>query len=162
MIRRLVAEDAPLLRELRLMMLTDAPDAFGSTVATTLSRSMSEWEHLLRPDGNPYFVEQGGPLVVGLIGASRPDESGTSHLVSMWVPPEHRGRGVSDRLVRHVIDWTTAAGARRLVLECAEGNGFAERLYARNGFQRNGVVGVRERDGMPEFEMFLDLPRAPL
>ena len=39
----------------------------------------------------------------------------------------------------------------------AEGNVAAERLYERLGFSRAGHVHIRERDGVAEIEMALDL-----
>ena len=160
MIRRLTPVDAPILRDLRVLALTDSPDAFGSTLEETRKRSLSDWEWMLRPDGNPYFVFEDDTPHRGLIGALRPDENGTAHLVSMWVEPSLRGCGVSDDLVRHVIAWVQDFDSRRLALSCTEGNKNAENLYLRHGFERTGETETRERDGMTEFVMTLALMSA--
>jgi ribosomal protein S18 acetylase RimI-like enzyme len=61
-------------------------------------------------------------------------EGGTAELISLWVAPGVRGRGVGDRLVRTVIDWADAQGARHLALRAFVKNDHALRLYRRNGF----------------------------
>jgi GNAT superfamily N-acetyltransferase len=156
-IRRLTPTDASLLRELRMMAISDAPEAFGSTLQETAERSVQTWRHMLRPERNPFFIFEVENVIGGLIGGLSPSENSVAQLVSMWVSPQLRGRQVSDQLVEHVIRWAVEAGACRITLHCTEGNLFAERLYARHGFSRTGEIEVRERDNAVEFEMALDL-----
>ena len=157
MIRRLGLHDASLLRSLRIRALTDSPSAFGSTLDVTLQRPLADWQYMLRADGNPFFVYEVGGHIHGLAGGFVPEEPGIVHLVSMWIDPAHRGRGVSDALVRHVIEWAASIGATRVSLECTEGNAHAEALYVRHGFRRTGTAAPRERDGAMEFEMVLEV-----
>jgi RimJ/RimL family protein N-acetyltransferase len=156
-IRRLTSADAPILRDLRLLALTGSPDAFGSTLEETIRRSLADWKAMLHPEGNPYFVFENDSPHRGLIGALRPNESGTAHLVSMWVAPALRGHGASDDLVRLVIAWANDSGSQHLELSCTEGNRYAENLYLRHGFVRTGEAETRERDGITEFVMRLAL-----
>ena len=118
---------------------------------------MSTWENMLRPDGNPFFVYEIDGEICGLAGGFIPDHNEELHLVSMWIDPSHRGRGISDSLVSHIVDWALSRNASRLILECTEGNRHAEELYVRHGFRRTGMSSTRERDGATEFEMVLDL-----
>ena len=157
MIRRLTPPDAPLLRSIRIRALTDSPSAFGSTLSETVERPIAVWENMLRPDGNPFFVYEIDGEVCGLAGGFIPDHDEELHLVSMWIDPTHRGRGISDALVSHIVDWARSRNASRLILECTEGNRHAEELYVRHGFRRTGMSSTRERDGATEFEMVLDL-----
>ena len=71
----------------------------------------------------------------------------------MWVRATARGTGAADELVAAVIGWAHRRGSTRVRLRVTEGNDRAERLYARHGFVRTGRHGVRERDGLAEFEM---------
>jgi len=158
-IRRLTPNDARLLRDLRILALTDAPDAFGSTLQETEQRPNSVWQDILRPQGNPFFVFERDGAVVGLIGGLAPDESGVAQLVSMWIPSHQRGSGISDQLVEHIIAWAATEGSHILELSCTEGNTHAERLYMRHGFVRTGETETRERDGKVEFVMTLDISR---
>jgi GNAT superfamily N-acetyltransferase len=122
-----------------------------------VNRPISTWQHMLRADGNPYFVSEVGEEVNGLAGASVPEQDGEVHLVSMWVDPIHRGRGISDKLVDQVIDWARSMSARRVLLVCTEGNLHAETLYFRHGFRRTAASSKRVSDGLTEFEMALEL-----
>ncbi|MBO0867055.1 MAG: GNAT family N-acetyltransferase [Micromonosporaceae bacterium] len=64
---------------------------------------------------------------------------GAVELMSMWVAPRARGRGVGELLIAAVADWAALAGARTMLLAVAEGNTAAERLYRRAGFLPTGA-----------------------
>lgn len=70
-----------------------------------------------------------------------------AELLTLGVIPGWRRHGVATRLVAAVCAAVVAAGARRLVLEVAEHNDAARRLYARLGFAelgyRRGYYTVR-------------------
>ncbi len=59
-------------------------------------------------------------------------------LISMWVAPEARGRGVARALIREVAAWTTARGSETVFLFVQEANAPARALYARAGFTPTG------------------------
>ena len=73
-----------------------------------------------------------------------PDEARTdaAWLISMWVAPEVRGRGVGEALIAAVVEWARASGARRLLLDVGDHNRPAIALYARMGFEPNGRTGA--------------------
>lgn len=50
------------------------------------------------------------------------------------VTPGHRGRGLARQLMVAGIDWASAMGARRMLLEVSENNEAARRLYEKYGF----------------------------
>jgi GNAT superfamily N-acetyltransferase len=82
-----------------------------------------------------HFVVRHRDEAVGLVGTAV--EEG-AELVSLWVSPGWRGRGVGDLLVNAVLDWARARGHQSVQLWVSEGNTAAERLYARHGFVRTG------------------------
>ena len=93
--------------------------------------------------------------MVGLAAGIKADHPGDAELISMWVEPAWRGRGVGHRLVDAVLSWAAGEGFGGVRLWVAQGNARAERLYARQGFERTGEVqpmaaGAPER---LEFEM---------
>jgi GNAT superfamily N-acetyltransferase len=55
-------------------------------------------------------------------------------LVSMYVRPQARGRGVGEALVAAVARWAEAQGAKSLHLWVTETNAPARLLYERLGF----------------------------
>ena len=82
----------------------------------------------------------------------------TAELVSMWVAPAGRGRGVGNALVERAIDWAGEAGYPRIELWVARGNDTAERLYLRSGFEVTGDVQPLPSDPCKdEIRMRLDL-----
>jgi ribosomal protein S18 acetylase RimI-like enzyme len=140
------------LRELRLQALTDAPDAFGSTIERERARTVDDWRRWISPGATFIVDTEDGPR--GIVEAAR-DSTDPSivHLMAMWVHPALRARGAGDALVNDVIAWAHAEGARIVRLLVIEHNQRARRFYERLGFRPTGRTRVRERDAAIEIEM---------
>ena len=103
--RRLGADEAGLLRDLRLRALADAPMAFGSTLAREEAFAA---ERVGAPGGGlggrraPGHVRRGarGGLADGVLDGEDPL---LAHLYSMWVAPDARGTGAGRALVDAVV-----------------------------------------------------------
>jgi ribosomal protein S18 acetylase RimI-like enzyme len=133
--RDLRPDDWRLWRELRLAALAEAPGAFGSTLAEWSGPGDTEarWRaRLTNVPLNTVFSIDGAH--VGMVGAAVTGDE--VELLSLWVAPWARARGVGDAAVEHVIRW---AGERRVVLSVKADNAPALRLYARHGFRDAGV-----------------------
>jgi GNAT superfamily N-acetyltransferase len=159
-IRQLGSQDSELYRMIRLRALGDAPTAFGSTYEREAAFVGTVWQERLVAGVNPAFVYQedddAGP--VGLVAAvPESADSDTVNLVSMWVAPEARRRGVGGELVETVVRWAELRGARTVRLHVTAGNTAAALLDAKYGFGYSGLSVIRERDGTRELEMVLDL-----
>jgi GNAT superfamily N-acetyltransferase len=89
-------------------------------------------------DGQPVGMASGVPT----------DEDGVVELISMYVTPSGRGRGVGDHLLHAVEQWAQRVGAKTLRLAVAEGNRNALALYERNGFLDTGELGDLMPDGI--------------
>ncbi|UAK32414.1 GNAT family N-acetyltransferase [Nocardia asteroides] len=151
-IRLLVPDDWAVFRRIRLEALADAPQFFGTTWAEARAKTESDWRGAL--SDRAQFLAEAGGAAVGTVAGMPDRERGGVDLISMWVTPRARGTGVSDRLVRAVLDWAVVGGHAVVRLEFAEHNAYAERLYLRNGFVRTGVSGpVAPGDPRWEFEM---------
>lgn len=121
------------------MALADSPEAFGSTLKVEQARSEDEWRKYLW--GRDQFVAVEAGRVMGTIGLLPPQNTpGVPHIVSMWVAPAQRGRGVGDALVQAAMGAAVARGWREVELWVAVGSVHAERLYARHGFRATGQV----------------------
>ncbi len=150
-IAQLRPDDWAVFRELRIAALSDAPDAFGSTLEAELRLGEPEWRAKLAARVQLVAREPDG-RVLGTVGASRDGDA--IDLVSMWVAPVARGRGIGAALVARVIDHAREAGCHRIQLAVTEGNAAAERLYARSGFVRTGMAQpVRPGEPRNELEM---------
>ena len=143
---RIREDEADLLRSVRLAALADAPEAFASTHEREAGLDSTEWARraLASSSGRAaasFFARDAAGEVVGLVGVfeNRVDPT-TAELVSMWVAPAGRGRGVGRALVDRAIGWAREAGYARLELWVARGNDAAERLYLRSGFVVTGDV----------------------
>ena len=137
MILRLADTEGPRLRALRLRALREAPDAFCATLEETAARPPESWTRQLRELATFVAVLEGDD--VGLVrGGPDGDRPGVAWLLSMWVAPEARGRGVGDALVQAQVAWAREAGFPTLCLEVGAHNGPAMRLYERHGFRRTG------------------------
>jgi acetyl esterase/lipase/GNAT superfamily N-acetyltransferase len=161
MIERLRPREGPRLRAVRLRALADAPDAFGSTLAETERRSAEDWEAQI--EALPTFVWREGGADLGMVrGAPHDRDPDAGYLISMWVAPEARGRGIGAALVREVLAWARGRGLHRLLLDVGAHNVPARRLYERLGFVATGASGALPppREHVREIEMAIELARA--
>jgi ribosomal protein S18 acetylase RimI-like enzyme len=140
------AGDWEALRQLRLRALADAPDAFASTLEEEVAFPDEVWRR--RAEGGPEsanFIAREGGVDVGLAAVfAEPDVPGRMHLVSMWVDPRYRRRGVARALVDQAVRWAAERRAREVILWVADQNTAARRLYERLGFRPTG-----ERQPLP-------------
>lgn len=161
MIERLGAGDGPRLRAIRLRALADAPEAFGSTLDDARRRDRDAWETQI--EQLPTFVWREGEADLGMVRSAPHDgDREAAYLISMWVAPEARGRGIGAALVGEAVAWARRRGLRRLVLDVAEQNASARRLYERCGFVATGATGSLPppREQVLELEMAIDLTAA--
>jgi GNAT superfamily N-acetyltransferase len=152
-VRRALPDEWATVRDVRLAALADAPDAFASTLSRELVRTEPQWRSRIR--AWPWFLAWRAGVPAGLVAAV-PDQPASEppaatrrgwHLVSMWVSPPARGRGVADLLVGAVLDYAETVGAPRVTLWVALGNARARAFYARMGFTPTGRRQVYPRDG---------------
>lgn len=150
--RVLGADDWPTWRSLRREALADAPDAFGSSLAQWSGSGDSEerWRGRLVAVAHNVVAELGGKPV-GMVSATAP-AGGDVELLSMWVAPSARGKGVGDALVAEVCRWAQESGARRALLDVRSANGHAITLYERHGFVDAGPAS-QPGDPHPERRM---------
>jgi len=135
-VRVLTPHDWPLWRALRLAALTEAPGAFGSTLAQWSGSGDTErrWRDRLSSVAlNLAIVADGDPIA--MVSATTPDRSGEVELISLWVAPAGRGRGAGDEAVRQVVAWVRDRHpGHPVVLSVKVDNQHARRLYERHGF----------------------------
>jgi GNAT superfamily N-acetyltransferase len=139
LVRETVMGDWQALRDIRLEALRDAPTAFGSTYEREVARSEADWRDRISRGGTflAYIPEVSASEPGGLIGGYQEDPV-TVELVSMYVRPRARGRGLGDALVAAVIGWAGARNATSVHLWVTETNAPARALYERCGFTLTG------------------------
>jgi ribosomal protein S18 acetylase RimI-like enzyme len=156
LVRRVRLDEWPRLREIRLRALADAPYAFGVTHAESLTQPDSYWHSMVE---QPAWVAEDGDRWVGMVRVLA--EEGAAHLVSMWVDPDARRRGVGRALVEAVVRWAGDQGLGAVTLWVSEGNVAAETLYRTAGFHETGGRQPLPSDpSIEERAMRLDIGRA--
>ena len=122
-------------RQLRLAALEEAPEAFGSKLADWQDASEERWRNRLGLPRARQIMAFSNAEPAGMAGGIQSDsDREIVEVVSMWVLPKHRGRGIGDALMDAVEKWACGIGARTLKLEVTGTNISARGLYARNGF----------------------------
>ena len=151
-IRRAESGDEALLREIRLEALSEAPEAFGSTLERERARTLVDWQKWLSPSATFLLETDNGPRG---IAAGVPDSTDTTvvHLMAMWVHPALRGSGAASALVEAVLAWAEEQGASSVRLDVIDGNDRARQLYERHGFEATGKIAIRPRDNAREVQM---------
>ena len=134
-VRRIGVDDWPLWRKLRLQALEEAPYAFSSRLADWQGRGDTEARWRGRVSDVPLnIVADWQENAAGMASGTAPNPDGSVELISMWVAPFARGRGVGDALVNAVIEWAREQQASSVVLGVLEGNERAVAFYRRHGF----------------------------
>ncbi|MBC9719126.1 GNAT family N-acetyltransferase [Streptomyces sp. TRM66268-LWL] len=177
-IRAVRADEWEQVRDLRLQALQDpaAPIAYLETYEAANARPDQFWQdraagHSHGLDGRQFVaVDEHGIWVGATVSiiehAGREDFFGVvlpvtgAHFVGVYVDPEHRGRGLVQRLFEAAAEWSwTVEGVERARLFVHQDNHRAQAAYKKIGFERSGGVVPLESDPSKlEYEMVLAKP----
>jgi len=149
-VRRLAPDDLEVFRDLRLTSLRTDPDNFASDYDVWEAYSDQKWASYL--DEESVFSAFDGDAPVGLIGLIPQLKSRLNHrteLAMVYVKPDHRGTGVADAMLSHVIAFARDAGLLQIELSVNAANARAIQFYGRHGFAAYGRLprGFRADDG---------------
>lgn len=138
---RVVGPDEWLLwRRLRRAALTEAPEAFGSTLRRWSGAGDSEqrWRDRLESVAlNLVLNIDGQPA--GMVSATDPAPDGAVELISLWVAPHARGHGVGDAAVERVVAWVRERHPDHSIrLSVKQSNQAAQAPYERHRFTYAG------------------------
>ena len=153
-IRRLTATDAAAFQTLRLRALRENPEAFGSTYADEVHRSLDAVAARLAADPMESVVLAAAlaptAALAGVVGCYREGGRKRRHVGVVWgmfVAPEARGRGLGHALLAAVLAEVRAwPGLEQLTLTVVPENAAARALYLRHGFRPVGLAPRALRD----------------
>ncbi|MFD7458858.1 MULTISPECIES: GNAT family N-acetyltransferase [unclassified Streptomyces] len=158
-VRVVRAEEWAAAKELRLAALRDPiahlafleryevaaerPDAFWQERTAGAAEGSRRARQIIAeaPDG-----EWAGTLTVLVEEAGTTDWAGfpvehrQGHVVGVFVRPEYRGRGLTERIFDAALAWSWETGLERVRLIVHEDNERAQGLYRKVGFAPSGVV----------------------
>jgi ribosomal protein S18 acetylase RimI-like enzyme len=141
-IRQIEAGEWRRWREVRLRMLRDDADFFSTRYDDMVREPDATWRAWVADaaggDQKTLFIAEEQGEWLGVVGAFARVNPLEIQLISMWVDPSARGRGIAQRLIRAVALWATGRGSTRVVLFVQEANTPAQRLYERAGFRLTG------------------------
>lgn len=131
-----IARESPTGPDLTLLMERHTVDMHADTPAESIH--MMDAGALDQPH-IAFFVMRENGIPVGM-GAFKQIDTAHAEIKSMHVLVELRGRGLSRRMLEHLLTEAKAAGFTRLSLETGSQDMFepARRLYARAGFSECG------------------------
>ena len=146
-VRPIGPDDWKAWRELRLAALAEAPFAFGSQYADWVDATEDRWRERLSSPGAYQVIASIDGTPAGMAGGF-PSADDTAELVSMWVAPAGRGKGVGNALMTAIEDWARSIGATVLKLSVVPGNDPAHNLYLRHGYVDTDEPGDLMADGV--------------
>lgn len=157
---KLPPEDWAKFKELRLEALRTDGAAFGATIEATEGRSDEWWmERLVIAGTDPtrtvVFAEEDGKLV-GIAGSYPESDSANVDIISMYVTPAHRGKGIGRLLLQTVVDGLAGYEVRL----CVNSDQLAAvRLYERFGFVTIAETPLTRSDGSAYVQLYMALRR---
>ena len=144
MIRRAEPEDWEVVRDIRLRMLREEPDAYASEYQTEARFEPDLWKQRLATAASYLAFDDDQALVGIATGLETGD--GDTYVVGMYVAPEARGSGCARQLLDAIAEPAIRRHGKRLLLEVAESNIRATRSYRLYGFVETGRRRTLERD----------------
>jgi ribosomal protein S18 acetylase RimI-like enzyme len=146
-------------------MLRDDADFFSTRYEDMVREPDTMWREWVAEavagDQKALFVAEEDGRWLGVVGAFVRVDPREVQLISMWVDPQARGRGIARDLIRAVARWTRQRGSERVVLFVQEANDAAQQLYARAGFRPTGDRAPASA-GRSAFKLVLAAPAADL
>ena len=145
-IRAVRAGDGPIVREVCVQMLLDAPEAFAETLAKVECRSPSEWvmfvERCAEGTDMSAFLAEDSSGVCGFVRADATDPRippGAVLVSQLWAAPRQRGMGLGRELMNAVTKWAEDRQATRISLGVIESNLEVQKFYERLGYADIGI-----------------------
>jgi ribosomal protein S18 acetylase RimI-like enzyme len=128
-IRLADADDWADWRLLRQRSLSEDPDAFSSSTRMWTGESDTEERWRARLADGPCFIAYADDRPVGMVAGQV--ARGGAELISMWVAPEARRRGIGSALIERIVEWSAG---EPLSLRVIDDNVAAIAAYEKHGF----------------------------
>jgi len=163
-VKQIGPQNAMIFKAVRLRALQDTPTAFSSTYAKESQLTDADWIKRAaewNSERSAGFLAVDDSVACGIAGSFLDQEDASrAHLISMWVSPTYRQRGIGRLLVNDVIGWACSRKARTLQLMVTSNNEHAILFYKQLGFGWTGKTEAYPVDPtLVEYEMSRDSMR---
>lgn len=137
---QLTSDQWQIYQQLRLEALQNDPQAFGSSYQDALKKTETDWRSRLEDanQGRGSWLLFAGDKqsLLGMIAAVLDNEQeNTAIILSVYVTPQARGKGISKKLMAAILDAIKADGVKKAWLEVNTEQLPALHLYQRFGFE---------------------------
>ena len=152
-IREFEKNEWDLYKFLRLESLRDSPQSFDSTLEQEAKYSDLDWAYRLSAKRKfaevlplvGFFKNRAKGLAWGVLHNS---DSNEAYLYQMWVAPDARNKGLGKALLSQLVLWARELGLRALMLEVANSNNEAIKLYRSFGFVSSDKTDVYSNESI--------------
>jgi ribosomal protein S18 acetylase RimI-like enzyme len=163
-LRAVRADEWAQWRDVRVRMLREEAAHFGTRWEDAQRQPPEHWETWIAEAAagvtKTLVVAEEANRWVGVAGSFTRIDRREVQLVSMWVDPKERGRGIARALIRAVAAWALERDRERVCLFVQETNVAAQELYRSAGFRPTG-----DREVVPRrrgFKLLFCAPAADL
>jgi ribosomal protein S18 acetylase RimI-like enzyme len=167
LIRWIRPDEVEVYRAFRLRALADTPEAFGDSYALAIARPPEFWQRRVADTAAGLTsvlvvaVDAATDAWLGMTGSYiDADAPEVAEVISVWVAPEARRRGLARRLLDAATAWAAERGTSRQRLWVTETNLRAQSLYLGNGYTKTGVMQpLPSNPTLQEYEMVRPVAR---
>jgi ribosomal protein S18 acetylase RimI-like enzyme len=145
-IRNVQLQDILIVKDLITRMLTDAPYAFGETLAEAQGRTIDEWqqyvENTMTSPGHSAYIAFDQAGACGFIAGDKANPQappGTVVVGRLWVASRQRGTGLGRKLMDTITAWARDQNAQFIGLGVTEMNVNAIKFYEHLGYMDTGI-----------------------
>ena len=143
-VRKARLEDLPVLLEFE-QGLIEAERPMDPTIREGKISYYDIGEFIRSEDAEVLVVEEDGEILASGYARIKPDRHYLKHkrmgyLGFMFVPEEHRGKGLNGLIVERLIDWCRKRGLKEIRLDVYTVNDPAIRAYEKAGFKKHLIT----------------------
>ena len=156
----LMKNESTRLKSIRLAALQSDPNSFDTTYDQALKWEDDSWERQVQNLPTWVAVEEETDGDVGMVRLGQDNQDPKiGWLISMWVSPRARRKGVAKKLILELINYAKSQGLRKIKLDVGDHNQDAAALYEKMGFKRNGKTTTLSppREHISEHQRVLSL-----
>ena len=143
-VRKATLEDLPVLLEFE-QGLIKAERPMDPTIREGEISYYDVGEFIRSDDAEVFVVEQEGRILASGCVRIKPDRhylkhKRMGHLGFMFVPEEHRGKGLNGLIIEKLLDWCKSRDLHELRLDVYQSNAPAIRAYEKAGFSKHLIT----------------------